>query len=185
MSPQYYLRNIIRRLFNPSYLSCFLIDFKKQGVFRKLLSIPFHMPPGSLFYLFLFRNGKRSRKSIIIGPRKKWNLVLNFVSWMFLTSVSVCTFILWPFCRVFFFFLFTIFSFIMLRLCWSRECVERVEKSSEDEKGKFRTGAEKIAVKVWRTITPEYLERLYQLMPWLRPQSSPATEATGSIENHF
>ena len=52
-------------------------------------------------------------------------------------------------------------------------------------KGKFRTGAEKIAVKVWRTITPGYLERLYQLMPWLRPQSSPPTEATGSIENHF
>ena len=67
----YYLGNIYRRLFNPSYLGCFSVDFNKQGAFRKLLSISFHMPPSALFYLFSFRNGKRSRKTIRIRRQEK------------------------------------------------------------------------------------------------------------------
>ena len=69
--PLYYLGNIYRRLFNPSYLGCFSVDFNKQGAFRKLLSISFHMPPSALFYLFSFRNGKRSRKTIRIRRQEE------------------------------------------------------------------------------------------------------------------
>ena len=76
----YYLGNIYRRHFNPSYLGCFSVDFKKQGVFRKLLSISFHMPPSALFYLFSFRNGKQLRKTIRIRRQEKWNHVLGFMT---------------------------------------------------------------------------------------------------------
>ena len=48
--------------------------------FRKLLSIPFHMPPSAFFYLFSFRNGKRSRKTIRIRRQEKWNHVLGFMT---------------------------------------------------------------------------------------------------------
>ena len=58
----YYLGNIFRRLFNPSYRGCFSVNFKKLGGFWKLLSISFHMPPSALFYLYSFRNGKRLRR---------------------------------------------------------------------------------------------------------------------------
>ena len=57
-----YLGNIFRRLFNPSYLDCFSVNFKKLGGFRKLLSISFHMPPSALFYLYSLGNGKRLRR---------------------------------------------------------------------------------------------------------------------------
>ena len=73
----YYLGNIFRRLFNPSYLGCFSVNFKKLGGFRKLLSISFHMPPSALFYLYSFRNGKRLRRIFRIWLLEKWNQILN------------------------------------------------------------------------------------------------------------
>ena len=97
----YYLGNIYRRLFNPSYLGCFSVDFKKQGAFRKLLSIPYHLPPSTLFYLFSFRNGKQSRKTIRIRQQEKWNQVLDFMTARHF-SLPFRFRLFWPYCRHFF-----------------------------------------------------------------------------------
>ena len=163
----YYLGNIYRRLFNPSYLGCFSVDFKKQGAFRKLLSISFHMPPSALFYLFSFRNGKRSRKTIRIRHQEKWNHVLGFMTARHI-SLPFRFILFRPFCRVFF-----LFPPFMLRLSlgqrqaiWMHAGVEKSRYLEQvNRKTTWKQWLRKLALKVWKTITPEYPERLYQSIP--------------------
>ena len=46
-----------------------------------------------------------------------------------------------------------------------RELASRARKRQRIEKATSKQALKKLAIKVWRTITPEYLERLYQSMP--------------------
>ena len=87
-------------------------------------------------------------------------------SWTFSSPFRFSLF--WPFCRFSFFRLILFFDYASSR-CRSMSGYPKVEKSPYFEqvnrKAAWKQMLKKLAIKVWRTITLEHFERLYQSIP--------------------
>ena len=121
------------------------------------------MPPSALFYLLSFRNGKRSRKTIRIRRQEK--MESSFASFLYKIekwngngkkNQHHKNFDESPICTI----AGNSPDLNPIENAWSElKNRQRIEKATSKQ------ALKKLAIKVWRTITPEYLERLYQSMP--------------------
>ena len=97
------------------------------------------------------------------------NGIMFWVLWLLDISLSVSVYTFSAILLFFFFFSLILFFYYASTRCWSTSGHPEVEKSPYFEqvncKAAWKQTLKKLTVKVWRTITPEHLERLYQLIP--------------------
>ena len=159
-------------------------------MFWKLLSIPFHMLPSALFYLFLFRNSKRSRKIIRIDTRK--NGIMFWVSWQQAISHFPFSLHFLAILPVFSIFRLLLFFYYALTVCWSTSGWSGhpdVEKSpyleQVDRKAAWKQMLKNSQLRFWRPSLPSTLRGCTSWYPGSWLQSLRPKEATRIIESYF
>ena len=124
-------------------LKFFFTKWKRKRKRHHSLPLPKHWPPSALFYHFSFRNGKRSRKTIRIRHQEKMESSFEFYNVVFgelmafrANDLGFQRFLMRSSRRKLY-----LQQPIVHRLM--RDIEPAIQKSSQDQKGNFETGAEK------------------------------------------